>query len=66
MVRMGRREKTRNPVTKGSNDWESSLWFYKNFDPSDKREKLGWRRLVRRPYLRLRLSEGDTLPFFKP
>lgn len=37
MVRVGCKEKkTRNPVTKGSNDWESSLWFYKNFDPSDK------------------------------
>lgn len=37
MARVGRRGKARNPVTKGSNDWESSLWFYKNFDPSDKR-----------------------------
>lgn len=28
----------KDPITKQSNDWESSLWFYKNFDPSDKRQ----------------------------
>jgi len=52
----------RDPITKRSNDWESSLWFYKNFDPLDKRQR---GETMFSSYLLLRLAEGDTLSFFK-
>lgn len=54
-------KKTWDPVTKRFNDCESSLWFTRILTPWT-RDEIGRRRLVRPPYLRLRLSEGDTLP----